>query len=134
MYTDFMNSLKMCCLTTAASVCFALPPAYGAESDAQALVRLRGEISELIGKASCRNLVVCRVVGLGVRPCGGPEEYIAYSIWNTDRAAIVNRVSEYNLLKEDLMLDNDEAGTCEQLPEPNVDCVHARCVTVPAAN
>jgi hypothetical protein len=71
---------------------------------------------------------------LGARPCGGPEEYVTYSIWNTDREQISILVSEYNLLKEDLMHDSDQAGTCEVLPQPGVDCIRSQCVLVPGAN
>jgi hypothetical protein len=112
-----------------------LPAAAIAESDAEAAARLRQEIADLIGEAQCRNLVNCRVVGLGARPCGGPEEYVAYSIWETrDGDAIGILVSEYNFLREDMMLGSDIVGTCEQLPKPGVNCINSRCVTVPAHN
>lgn len=113
---------------------FTAAVARAAESDAEAVTRLRNEITAAIGEAKCRNLVNCRIVGLGVRPCGGPEEYVAYSIWNTDREQISILVSEYNLLKEDLMLDSDEMGTCEVLPEPDVNCIRSQCVMVPGSN
>ncbi len=129
-----MSSRKCILLTFAIAVGTALPAATAAESDAEAAARLRGEITTLIGDAQCRNLVNCRVVGLGVRSCGGPEEYVAYSIWNTEGDQIGILVSEYNLLREDIMLDSDEAGTCEVLPTPDVDCVGSRCMTVPAGN
>jgi hypothetical protein len=103
-----------------------------AETDAEALLRLRGEIMDMIGDASCRNVVNCRVVGLGARPCGGPEEYVAYSIWKTLSEDFGNLVSEYNLIAEDLMFERDVAGTCVQLPQPAADCINDRCVTVPA--
>jgi len=121
-------------LAAAAGFSMALPLARAAESDAEAVVRLRNEITAAIGEARCRNLVNCRVVGLGARPCGGPEEYVAYSIWSTDREQISILVSEYNLLKEDLMHDSDQAGSCEVLQEPGVDCIRSQCVLVPGAN
>ncbi|HUU74029.1 MAG TPA: hypothetical protein VMW70_15490 [Burkholderiales bacterium] len=105
-----------------------------AEDDVEAANRLREEISTEIGEARCRNLVNCRIVGLGMRPCGGPEEYVAYSIWETDREHMSNLVFEYNLLREDLMLDSDAVGTCEQISKPGVDCNHDRCVTVPGVD
>ena len=108
--------------------------AVAAGDDAAEAKRLRGEITEAIGDARCRNLVNCRVVGLGARPCGGPEEYVAYSIWDTDREHIDNLVFEYNLLSEDLMLESDMAGACVVIPKPGVDCIHDRCVTIPGTN
>ena len=133
MYTGPMRIWKRCLITVAVSVACAPSGTHGAESDAEAAARLREQISALIGEARCRNLVNCRLVGLGVRPCGGPEEYVAYSIWNTDREGIGIVVSEYNLLREDLMLETDEVGTCESVPKPDVNCINSRCVTVPRA-
>ena len=129
-----MRFSNLCLLIITAAFGFTLPVVHAAETDAEAVARLRNEINDAIGDAKCRNLVNCRIVGLGVRPCGGPEEYVAYSIWNTDREEISILVSEYNLLKEDLMHDSGQAGTCEVLRKPGVDCIRAQCVLVPGDN
>ncbi|KPK31631.1 MAG: hypothetical protein AMJ66_08340 [Betaproteobacteria bacterium SG8_40] len=138
MYTDRMQMRGLAVAVVLAGVgalCGLCAPAtVAAQSDAEDALRLRNEITTAIGEARCRNLVNCRIVGLGARPCGGPEEYVAYSIWDTDRQHIANLVFEYNLLREDMMFDSDAVGTCEQLQEPGIDCIHDRCVIVPAAN
>ena len=127
-----MRIRKSLSLTFAVAVGFAWPAASAAESDAEAASRLRQEIAVVIKDASwCRNIVNCRVVGLGARPCGGPEEYVAFSIWNNTGDELRNLVTEYNLLREELMLDSDEVGTCEVLPKPNANCLQSRCVTAP---
>lgn len=138
MYTESMQMHGLPIAIVLAALCalyglFA-PATTAAQSDADEARRLRNEISAAIGEARCRNLVNCRIVGLGARPCGGPEEYLAYSIWDTDREHIANLVFEYNLLREDMMLDSDVVGTCEVLQEPGIDCIHDRCVIVPGAN
>ena len=129
-----MRFWNLCLLTVVTAGAFVNGAARAAESDAEAVARLHNELTTAIGDAKCRNLVNCRVIGLGVRPCGGPEEYVAYSIWNTDREQISILVSEYNLLKEDLMHESEQVGTCEILPEPGVDCIRAQCVLVPGSN
>lgn len=135
MYTEAMRIWLFCFVTFGFAIGFTTPLASAAESDAAAAERLRQEIAALVSDASwCRNIVNCRVVGLGARPCGGPEEYVAFSIWNNTGDALRNLVTEYNLLREELALDSDVVGTCEVLPEPNADCVQSRCVTVPSAN
>jgi hypothetical protein len=101
-----------------------------AESDAEAAERLRREIAQLIGEAPCSNLVNCRVIGLGARPCGGPEEYVAFSTW-TKREEIQTKVLEYNFLREEMLSGEPRAGACVVLPEPKAACVNRRCVTVP---
>ena len=103
-----------------------------AESDAEAAAGLRERITVLIDDARCNNLVNCRVIGLGSRPCGGPEEYVAYSIWKTMVDEIGSLAAEYNFLREELGSAGGEAGICVVLPEPAVNCVNARCVTVPS--
>ena len=101
-----------------------------AESDAEAAARLRGEIAQLVGDAPCSNVVNCRVIGLGARPCGGPEEYVAYSTW-TRRDDIEAKATEYTFLREELLAQRREAGACVALPEPKVACVNRRCIAVP---
>jgi hypothetical protein len=101
-----------------------------ADSDAEAAARLRAEITRLVGDAPCSNVVNCRVIGLGARPCGGPEEYVAYSTW-TQRDAIEGKGLEYSFLREELLTQREQAGACVVLPEPQVACVNRRCVTVP---
>ena len=135
MYTEPMRIWISFSVTFALAIGFGPPPASAAESDAEAAARLRQEIAAVVSDASwCRNIVNCRVVGLGARPCGGPEEYVAFSIWNNTGDELRNLVTEYNLLKEELILDSDVVGTCEVLPKPNADCVHSRCVTVPTVD
>ncbi|HZP91474.1 MAG TPA: hypothetical protein VFB20_01145 [Burkholderiales bacterium] len=107
-------------------------PLTAAESDAEAAARLRHEITELIGDARCQNLVNCRVMGLGASPCGGPEEYVAYSIWRTRRDDLETKVDAYTFLREEAVRAQGKPGSCEALPVPNAACVNLRCVVVPA--
>ena len=116
-------------------VCLALTGAVArarAESDAQAAQRLRGEIADMIGDARCRNIVNCRVIGLGYRPCGGFEEYVAYSIWRTQREDLEVKATTYNFLREEVVRGADKAGACEVLREPNAACINSHCVIAPA--
>lgn len=110
---------------------FLLPACTAFGGDREEAERLRREIAELIGEAPCNNLVNCRVLGLGARPCGGPEEYVAYSTW-VKRDQIQTRALEYNFLREELVSREAVAGTCEMLPEPRAACVSGRCVVAPA--
>jgi len=115
---------------SALTLALAMPVVCVAQSDAEAAADLRGRIAAMTIHARCNNIVNCRVIGLGSRPCGGPEEYIAYSIWDTKVDEIGSLAAEYNFLKEEIGSVSGEAGTCEMLPEPGVNCVNARCVLV----
>lgn len=101
----------------------------GPESAGSAeLSKLRREITEMIGPARCINLVQCRIAAIGVRPCGGPAEYVVYSWISTDKGDIETKIAEYNFLQEDFQKNQQVAGTCVVLPEPAAACVNGRCV------
>jgi hypothetical protein len=108
-----------------------LPACAGYAGDKEEAERLRREITGLIGAAPCNNLVNCRVIGLGARPCGGPEEYVAYSTWSK-RDEIETRALEYNFLRQELIAREGVAGICVVLPEPKAACVSGRCIAAPA--
>lgn len=110
----------------------AAPVAGRAESDAEAAADLRARIAAMTVNARCNNIVNCRVIGLGSRPCGGPEEYLAYSIWDTKVDEIGSLAAEYKFLREELHSTSGQAGSCEVLAEPAINCVNARCVKVPS--
>jgi hypothetical protein len=110
----------------------AAPVPSSAQSDAEAAVELRERISAMMEGARCNNVVNCRVLGLGSRPCGGPEEYVAYSIWDTQVDEVSSLAAEYNFLREEVDAAAGTVGTCDVLPKPSVNCVNARCVTVPS--
>jgi len=123
-----ITSIAVCALTLG----LAAPVACLAESDAEAAAGLRERIAALIVDARCNNLVNCRVIGIGSRPCGGPEEFVAYSIWDTKVDEIGSLAAEYDFLREELNAAGDQVGSCVVLPKPAVNCVNARCVTVPS--
>ena len=88
---------------------------------------LRAEIVKEIGNAPCANLVHCRRLALGVRPCGGPDEYLAYSSVTGDKTQLENKALEYALLQEDLHRARGTVGACVMLPLPRLVCLDNRC-------
>ena len=56
----------------------------------------------MIGQARCANLVHCRLLALGSRPCGGPDEYLAYSSITARASCSRTKALEYGLLQEEL--------------------------------
>lgn len=120
------NGFIKCVLTLA----LAMPVVCFADSDVEAATELRERIAAMTVDARCNNIVNCRVIGLGARPCGGPEEYIPFSIWDTRIDDIESLSAEYNFLMEEIGSDSGEAGSCVVLPKPDVNCVNARCVLV----
>jgi hypothetical protein len=98
-----------------------------AGSDAAALTELRQEIVRLIGEPRCANLVHCRVLPLGSRPCGGAGEYLAYSSITANREVLEAKAYEYGFIQEEIQHSSGAVSTCEMLPEPRVSCIDGRC-------
>ena len=98
-----------------------------ASSDEQALKAVRSEIVSLIGEPRCANLVHCRVLALGARPCGGPSEYLTYSSLTANRETLEAKAYEYSFLEEEVNRSKGAVGSCEVLPPPRATCVDGRC-------
>jgi len=96
-------------------------------SDAAALKAVHGQIINLIGEPRCNNLVHCRVLPLGARPCGGPSEYLAFSSMTANRETLESQAYEYTFLEEEANRSKSAVGSCEVLPQPRVDCISGRC-------
>ena len=101
------------------------------ESDQAALKSMREEINRLIGEPRCVNLVHCRVLALGSRPCGGASEYVAYSSTTGNREILEAKAYEYTFLEEEVNRKNAAVGTCQVLAEPKVACTRGHCVLEP---
>ncbi len=104
-------------------------PAAAADADEAELQRLRAEIVAMIGDARCANVVHCRALALGFRPCGGPAEYLAYSSISiaSHRQELETKAYEYAFLQEDLQRRQSRTGACTTLREPKLNCVDNRC-------
>jgi hypothetical protein len=114
-------------LALAALACGPAPPALAQDSDRAELEALHAEIVQLIGAATCANLVHCRALALGTRPCGGPAEYLAYSSFHNDREQLETKVFEYTLLYEEIQRKQTVAGPCVVLPAPRLQCINRHC-------
>jgi len=104
----------------------------GEVSDQEALKNMRDEIGRLIGDPRCVNLVHCRVLSLGSRPCGGASEYLAYSSTTGNREVLEAKAYEYTFLEEEVNRKSSTMGTCQALSEPRVACTRGHCTLVPA--
>jgi len=69
------------------------------------------EILLIIGEPQCNNVVDCRYIAFGAKPCGGAWGYLIYSITTVDSLNLARRVAEYNrfnaLLNERYGLSSD---------------------------
>lgn len=102
------------------------------DSDEAALVRLRSEIMSMIGDPVCTNLVYCRVLALGSKPCGKPDEYLAYSATAKTNEDLLNaKAAEYAFVQEEILMANKPSAACVVPPKPRVQCIDQRCKLQP---
>jgi len=103
-----------------------------AGSDEEDLSALRKEIVKMIGDPFCANLVYCRVLALGVKPCGRPDEYLAYSnIAGTNTELLDTKAAEYAFLQEEIQSADPPKGACVLPRKPEVKCIDQRCKLAP---
>jgi len=71
---------------------------------------------------SCRLDNECRTLAVGWRACGGPAQYLAWSVSATDRQAMQGAARIYTALQRRRAEASGEMSTCELLPEPTAYC------------
>lgn len=70
----------------------------------------------------------CEVLPVGNRPCGGPEQYMAYSTTNTDQKLLQYTQERYSKLKSEQQKRLGMVSTCQTLPKPTAVCQARQCV------
>ena len=93
-----------------------------AAAPASASAGAQARVDALIGDAGCDIQGQCRVVGIGARPCGGPESWLAWSTKATNPQALQDAVQAQVQARKD---DNQRSGLasdCMVRPEPTAVC------------
>lgn len=88
-------------------------------------------IQRLTSDKSCDTDEQCSSIGIGARPCGGPEKYMIYSKPNTDEKKLASAVDQYYLIQK---LKNEKLkklGICVVATPPEVECIKQQCQKVP---
>lgn len=70
----------------------------------------------------------CEVLPVGNKPCGGPEQYMAYSTANTDQKLLQYTQERYSKLKSEQQKRLGMVSTCQILPKPTAVCQARQCV------
>lgn len=99
------------------------------ETDEQEqLVALRSEIEDLVGAAPCDTVADCRFVGFGSKPCGGPWQYLVYSVVHTDSLVLEEKIQAYNALEAEMNARYGYASDCALANEPVLGVEAGHCV------
>lgn len=103
--------------------CAADPPAP-APAPAPAVAPAAGlsDITALIGQAECDAQEQCHVVGVGAKPCGGPNGYLAWSSRKTDGSALQAAVASNRQAETEANRKSGLMSNCMVMPEPSAVC------------
>ena len=103
-------------------------PEVTEEGDRAQLAEMRREIDALIGDAAGASIEDCRYMALGDKPCGGPWEYIVYSVSSTDSTALAERVTAYNAFEEEMNRRYWSISDCMYVTPPVLVYRDGRCL------
>ncbi|WP_317201872.1 hypothetical protein [Janthinobacterium sp.] len=105
------------------SACGAGTPAPP-ETPAATLERIRA----LVGAAACSESTQCRTLALGVKACGGPDAYLAWSAAATQEPALRALAARYRAEREAENARAQEASDCRLVVDPGAQCRLGVCV------
>lgn len=89
--------------------------------------QLQLRLERLTENKECQQDNQCKVIGVGARPCGGPEQYLLYSTLHTDEKMLSYTNERYQKLKKQ---QNEKLGlisTCQMLMPPASACIENKC-------
>lgn len=89
--------------------------------------QLQMRLERLTENKECQQDNQCKVIGVGARPCGGPDQYLLYSTLHTDEKMLSYTNDRYQKLKKQ---QNEKLGlmsTCQMLMPPVSACIENKC-------
>lgn len=85
-------------------------------------------IKSLIGEPSASDVKACKLLEIGEKACGGPEQHLVYSTETvSDQEQLLSLVREYNRLSR--QRKEGQYSTCEFIPRPRLELVDGVCET-----
>lgn len=93
--------------------------------------QLHQRLQRLTADKSCVQTAQCKVLPVGHRPCGGPEQYLVYSNQTTDEKLLAITSARYKKLKQEQQQRLGLRSTCQMLPEPLAACQQQQCRLLP---
>lgn len=98
------------------------------QQEAEEMQNLKSEIITLSQSEKCSNATDWKSVGLGVKACGGPVEYIAYSN-KIDEAKFLEKVNLYNQKSTEYNKKYNLVSDCMLVVQPeNIVCENGKPV------
>lgn len=80
------------------------------------------QIVSLIGSAACDTTAQCQTVGIGDKPCGGPEAYLAWSSAATQPNALAALAARHRDARRAQNERSSLRSNCAMTPDPGAVC------------
>lgn len=97
---------------------------------AEILAQKKVKIQNYINSFLCSASAGCSFIALGVKPCGGPWEYLVYSN-NVNDTQLQQMVSEYNALNTEFNTVTGAGSDCMFVSPPaKIGCVNGSCAII----
>ena len=123
----FVHRLAVAAAAAMIGACQAQAPAVPAGKDA--LAAATSKVDTLIGDARCESSADCHTVARGVKACGGPLSYSAWSTKVSDPKALAAAVAQEKQLVQAANERSGMVSNCMMLTDPGARCEQQRCVT-----
>jgi len=93
-------------------------------------LKKKQQILDYISDFSCTNASGCNYIALGVKPCGGPREYLVFPN-SVNQSILQNLVTDYNEMDHQHNLQTGAVSDCMLVTPPNnIDCVNGVCTII----
>jgi hypothetical protein len=102
---------------------------YASLGDDQKLSLLAKNIEEFAKNKACTGGDNCRTMAMGAKACGGPTNYIIYSLTKTDEKLLSEKVKQYTDFQKELNIKYNRVSDCLFLSPPTVDCLNGVCAS-----
>ncbi|MFY8275263.1 hypothetical protein AAEU32_14140 [Pseudoalteromonas sp. SSDWG2] len=87
-------------------------------------------LRQLTEDKSCDNSMQCKVVAVGSRACGGPNDYIVYSSKTADANEVQKLADQITASEAQFNAATGMVSICEHLSRPATQCQQNQCTKV----
>ena len=98
-------------------------------ADDNKLAQMGKDIEEFAKNKACTNGDGCRTMPMGAKACGGPTNYVIYSLSKTDEKQLMEKVKQYTDFQKELNIKYNRTSDCLFLSPPKVDCLNGVCTS-----
>lgn len=91
------------------------------------LRQLERRMDQLTENKQCQQHSECKVLAKGVRPCGGAEQYLAYSVVTTDEDLLLSTSDKFSQLRQRQHQRLGTISSCDEQALPEASCLQNSC-------